>query len=58
MDPIPCEVDTARRRLTAAGFEAYLVGGCVRDALLGRPCSDYDVAASALPATPSRALSV
>ena len=50
MDPIPCEVDTALRRLTAAGFEAYLVGGCVRDALLGRPCSDYDVATSALPA--------
>ncbi len=36
-------------RLEAAGFEAYAVGGCVRDCLLGRPCSDYDVTTSAKP---------
>lgn len=36
-------------RLNEAGFEAYLVGGCVRDELLGRPVKDYDIATSALP---------
>jgi len=35
--------------LRAAGFEAYLAGGCVRDLLLGREPSDYDVATSATP---------
>lgn len=36
-------------RLSEAGFDAYLVGGCVRDRLLSRPVHDYDVATSALP---------
>jgi poly(A) polymerase len=36
-------------KLRAAGFEAYLAGGCVRDLLLGREPSDYDVATSATP---------
>ena len=35
--------------LRAAGFEAYLAGGCVRDLLLDREPSDYDVATSATP---------
>src|SRR5580692_8122521 len=35
--------------LRAAGYEAYLAGGCVRDLLLGRVPSDYDVATSATP---------
>jgi poly(A) polymerase len=38
------------RRLGRAGFEAYWVGGCVRDVLLGREPGDYDVATSAKPA--------
>jgi poly(A) polymerase len=37
------------RRLQAAGFAAYWVGGCVRDYLLGREPQDYDVATSAKP---------
>ena len=37
------------RRLRAAGHEAYLAGGCVRDRLLGREPLDYDVATSAPP---------
>jgi poly(A) polymerase len=37
------------RRLRAAGHEAYLAGGCVRDRLLGRQPQDYDVATSAPP---------
>jgi tRNA nucleotidyltransferase (CCA-adding enzyme) len=36
-------------KLYAAGFDAYLVGGCVRDLLLGKVPSDWDVATSALP---------
>jgi poly(A) polymerase len=35
--------------LSAAGYEAYLAGGCVRDLLLGRDPEDYDVATSATP---------
>jgi poly(A) polymerase len=35
--------------LQAAGFEAFLVGGCVRDVLLGRAPADYDVASNATP---------
>jgi poly(A) polymerase len=39
-------VQTLRQR----GFQAYLVGGCVRDLLLGRNPKDYDVATKATPA--------
>lgn len=35
--------------LKDAGFEAYLVGGCVRDLLLGHEPKDFDVATNALP---------
>ena len=35
--------------LRDAGFDAYLVGGCVRDLLLGRAPKDFDVASSATP---------
>src|SRR5437773_226416 len=37
------------RRLQAAGFAAFWVGGCVRDFLLGREPHDYDIVTSALP---------
>jgi poly(A) polymerase len=36
-------------RLRASGHRAYLVGGCVRDLLLGRPPKDFDVATDAPP---------
>ncbi len=36
-------------RLREAGFVAYLAGGCVRDALLGKHPKDYDVATDAAP---------
>ena len=35
--------------LQAAGYEAYVVGGCVRDAILGRKAADWDITTSALP---------
>lgn len=38
------------RRLQQAGFEAFWVGGCVRDFLLNREPGDYDIVTSALPA--------
>ncbi|HMJ90232.1 MAG TPA: HD domain-containing protein [Candidatus Acidoferrum sp.] len=37
------------RRLQAAGFEAFWVGGCVRDFLLGREPQDFDIASNAKP---------
>lgn len=37
------------RRLQNAGFEAFWVGGCVRDSLLGREPDDFDIATNALP---------
>ena len=46
---LPAEVSAALGALHSRDHEAYLVGGCVRDALLGRPISDYDITTSALP---------
>jgi len=37
------------RTLRERGHKAYLVGGCVRDLLLGREPADYDVATDAIP---------
>jgi poly(A) polymerase len=37
--------------LTGAGFRALFVGGCVRNALLGRPVADIDIATDAVPET-------
>ena len=37
------------RTLRQHGYQAYLVGGCVRDLLLGREPADYDVATDATP---------
>ena len=41
--------DRVCRTLRGAGHQAYLVGGCVRDILLGRQPADYDVATDASP---------
>lgn len=46
---IDMDVQKVVRRLTRHGHEAYLVGGCVRDLLLGRQPKDFDVATSARP---------
>jgi len=37
------------RKLESGGFQAFLVGGCVRDRLLGRTLHDIDIATSATP---------
>ena len=41
------EVTDILKHLENAGFEAFLVGGCVRDAILGRECHDIDIATNA-----------
>jgi len=47
--PIPDEVTKTTKRLSDSGFEAYLVGGCVRDLFLGRKPVDWDVTTNATP---------
>ncbi len=44
---IPGYAEAVLEALEGAGFEAWLVGGFVRDALLGRPASDIDIATDA-----------
>ncbi|MBR3354343.1 MAG: HD domain-containing protein [Oscillospiraceae bacterium] len=46
---IPEYISKAIALLNKAGYEAYLVGGCVRDAILGAEPKDYDITTSALP---------
>jgi len=46
---IPAEVLEVLEKLTNAGFEAYAVGGCVRDLLIGRTPDDWDVTTNARP---------
>lgn len=46
---IPTEALWVYRELREAGFEAYLVGGCVRDLLLGYEPKDFDVSTNATP---------
>ena len=46
---IPAPVLFALDRLHGAGYHAYVVGGCVRDFLMGRTPGDYDVTTSAKP---------
>mgnify|MGYP001572005208 CR=1 FL=1 len=46
---VPIEVRTVAGALRDAGFEAYLVGGCVRDMLMGRKPKDWDVTTNATP---------
>src|SRR5258705_4816584 len=43
------DADRVVRKITRAGFKAYLVGGCVRDLLVHRTPKDWDVATSATP---------
>lgn len=46
---LPDKVRSIITKLESAGYEAYAVGGCVRDSLLGRTPSDWDVTTSAKP---------
>jgi tRNA nucleotidyltransferase (CCA-adding enzyme) len=46
---IPDKVNWILQRLAEAGFEGYVVGGCVRDSLLGLQPHDYDITTNATP---------
>jgi poly(A) polymerase len=46
LDPTPCEIV---RELVRAGYEAYIVGGAIRDILIGATPKDYDISTSATP---------
>jgi tRNA nucleotidyltransferase/poly(A) polymerase len=46
---VPEKVNSIIETLLAQGFEAYAVGGCVRDGLLGREADDWDITTSASP---------
>lgn len=46
---VPAPVERIIGQLNEHGYEAYIVGGCVRDMLLGREPEDWDITTSALP---------
>ncbi len=46
---MPPQVERILEKLNEKGFEAYAVGGCVRDSLLGRQPKDWDITTSARP---------
>ena len=46
---VPQEVQHIADTLEKGGFEAYLVGGCVRDLLIGRMPKDWDITTNAVP---------
>jgi len=46
---LPNDVENIIKVLEAKGYEAYAVGGCVRDTLLGRNPKDWDITTSARP---------
>ena len=46
---IPPQVKTAIEILEKNGHSAYVVGGAVRDAVMGKPANDWDITTSALP---------
>lgn len=46
---IPEQIAEILAKLENAGFEAYVVGGCVRDEIMGKTAHDYDITSSAEP---------
>lgn len=49
LSAVPGDIFAICDRLRQAGKRAWIVGGCVRDTLLGKPASDWDVATDARP---------
>lgn len=49
MFDLPDYVDYALKKLNSKGYEAYIVGGCVRDFMLGKVPHDFDVTTNAVP---------
>jgi len=46
---IPYEASSILQKLQQAGYEAWVVGGCVRDSILSKTPDDWDITTSALP---------
>lgn len=46
---IPEQIEEILEKLERAGYEAYIVGGCVRDEIMGKTAHDYDITTSAEP---------
>ena len=46
---VPYEVLSTLSVLQTAGYDAFLVGGCIRDCLMGRAPHDWDITTSAMP---------
>ena len=46
---LPEDVKAILHTLQSAGYEAYAVGGCIRDSILGREPEDWDITTSAKP---------
>ena len=46
---VPGDVNSILEKLSEAGYQAFIVGGCVRDMLMGRQPHDFDVTTSARP---------
>lgn len=54
---LPPYVGTLIERLNECGFEAFAVGGCVRDSLSGKTPKDYDITTNAIPSDIKRVFS-
>ncbi len=54
---LPFQISEILERLNRSGFDAYVVGGCVRDALMGIQPHDFDITTSALPNETERVFS-
>lgn len=46
---LPSDVYTILNKLNSSGYEAYVVGGCVRDSLIGKKPKDWDICTNAKP---------
>ena len=46
---LPASAAKVIEEIEKAGFEAYVVGGCVRDSILGKKPDDWDITTSAKP---------
>lgn len=54
---LPFQISEILERFDRSGFDAYVVGGCVRDAVMGKQPHDYDITTSALPNETERVFS-
>lgn len=46
---LPKQIHKILEKIEKSGEEAYIIGGCVRDSLLGKTPQDFDIATSAIP---------